>query len=765
MPTRELQVIRKISEIIAQTVDYEEGLRLTVKCIAQSLRVDACSIFVHYVDINRLVLEATYGFEQGVPHDLQQPVSRGITGYCFRTGTLVNAPDKRKFRECRPLNSRRAQKYKALLAVPLTVGGRVIGVLDLEKGPAKAFEPEMVDLAQAIAAPLAVFILNAKLAQDIDAMAKPSQARKAQLVLRGKAITEGVVRGRAHFVPGAEVLDALTLEYADDIETEKAALRQALDIAREETSRLQQDAAEILAEAEAGIFYAHLLLLEDPTLAQRIQDALAKGFKLRFALKVVTEEFTHELERLDNELMRERLADMKDVILRIYQAIDRLEGVGTRSRQRKRVPTLGRPIVIARELLPSQLMRMPLANLAGIVCEQGGATTHVAILAKALQIPMMVNTAEATKKISPNDDLILDCATNSCYVRPSQSVARRFSAALRHYKRGADIECEPAAKAAATMDGEAVRLAGNISLISELPLLDRYGAMGVGLYRTEFMFMIRGVYPSEDEQYSIFRQVVERGGDSSVTVRVLDVGGDKPLPYVDFGQEDNPYLGWRGIRFLLSNTHFLEPHLRAILRTTVHGKVDLLLPMVADLDELLLVKEVLERAEKSLRRAGVSYSPDYRLGIMLEVPSAVWSLPAMLPYIDFVSIGTNDLVQYTFAVDRGNSRVAHWFRQFHPVVLRLIKETCDLVNSTPGKTLSLCGEIAGNPLGMPLLLGAGLRYLSMNPWQIPEVRAALAKFTLADAENLLNEGLAAKLDSDIVEMINDFARKHNLRRT
>jgi phosphoenolpyruvate-protein kinase (PTS system EI component) len=276
------------------------------------------------------------------------------------------------------------------------------------------------------------------------------------------------------------------------------------------------------------------------------------------------------------------------------------------------------------------------------------------------------------------------------------------------------------------------------------------------------MFMIRPTYPSEEEQYNVFRRVVEAGGGFSVTVRALDVGGDKPLPYVDFGEEDNPFLGWRGIRFLLANPNYFEPHLRAILRTTVHGRVNVLLPMVANLDELLQAKEMLASAHQDLDKAGVPCSRNYHLGIMLEVPSALWSLPEMLPHIDFVSIGTNDLTQYTLAVDRGNSRVTRWFRQFHPVVLRMIKETCDIVASFPGKQVSLCGEIAGRLRGVPILVGLGLRYLSMNPWRIPQVREALGRVSLADCQALAKEVLACNLETEVMKLMDEFSGKHTL---
>jgi phosphotransferase system enzyme I (PtsI) len=313
-----------------------------------------------------------------------------------------------------------------------------------------------------------------------------------------------------------------------------------------------------------------------------------------------------------------------------------------------------------------------------------------------------------------------------------------------------------------TRDGETLRLGGNISLVSELPLLERYGARGIGLYRTEFMFMIRANYPTEEEQYDVFRKVVDACQGASTTIRVLDVGGDKPLQYVDFGHEDNPFLGWRGIRFLLSNPQYFEPHLRAILRTTENGRINILLPMVADVEELLQAKEILKSARESLIRDGVPFNDDFRLGIMLEVPSAVYALPDMLPHIDFVSIGTNDLTQYTFAVDRGNNRVTHWYRQLHPVILGYIRDACDAVNDAPGKSLSICGEVAAMPLAVPLLIGLGLRYLSMNPRKIPQIRSVIESVDLSACEDLAQRALKCTLNSEIQKLMEDFAAEYGL---
>jgi phosphoenolpyruvate-protein phosphotransferase len=761
MPYPELRLIRQISDIITGSSDYHKGLSQALECLGRKLKVDACSILSYDEAGSELVMAATYGYESETIGKLRFPPERGITGYCFRTGEVVNVDNMREHPAFWQFPSERGTEYHGLLCVPLVAGGHKIGVLNLSICKAEHLPAETQSLVQTLVAPLSVFLRNAQLSERVSEKTRTSRnAAKAPVNLRGVPITEGVVQGQAYFLIGNESFEHIKVEHADNAASEKAKFSKALKVAREDTVALQDEAGQILAEADAAIFYAHMVLLDDQALIDKVKAALDEGFALRFALKYVYDEFERELGLLNNDLVTERLADLKDVILRIYQAVDEVEGVTSRPRQ-PRFRKKKTPIVITNELLPSQLIRLPLKQLAGIVCEKGGTTSHVAILAKALRIPMLVGVENATKTIQKSDDLILDCHTGLCFVRPTAEMARHFRDALAYHHH--TVKHEPVeAKEALTTDGQAIRLGGNVSLVNEVPLLKRYGAMGTGLYRTEFMFMIRTVAPSEDEQYKLYRQVVEASEGHSCTIRLFDVGGDKPPAYMDIGKEANPALGYRGARFLLSNPEFLQPHLRAILRTTVHGRVNILVPMVADLEDVVEMQRALNEATKALDEAGIHYRNDFRFGVMLEVPSAFWALPAMLPHIDFVSIGTNDLVQYTFAVDRTNSRVNRWYRQFHPVILRMIKDTCAMVSEYPGKSVSICGELAGNPLGVPFVIGCGVKYLSMSPARIPTVRAVIEQIPMSACEELVQNAVACHMDGEIVKMMHDFAHAHDL---
>jgi phosphotransferase system enzyme I (PtsP) len=760
MSATQATLLREISRVISSARHYHDGLTQVLGAILRSQRATAGALFLADEDAGRLRLAAVAGrVATGLSADLALPAGAGLTGRVLQSMAPLAVARPEKDARFDPRDTRWALRVHSLLLLPLRVAGRCVGVLALARERPPAFGRGRAAALDVLLPPVAVYVLHARLARSEAApvVAGTAPPLGGAHLLKGKAVSPGLAQGKAYLLEERDVFDPLPVEYAPDRARERALLERALTEARRETRALQRQVSGILAEADVSIFYAHLLLLDDPLLLDRLHAALDKGFSLRFSLKTVMESFRADLLRLDSELMRERVADIKDVILRIADAAHR----GGRPRRTNRAraartpPAQERIVVVARELLPSQLIRLPLKALVGILCEGGGATSHVAILAKSLHLPMVVDIRGITQLCQREDDIILDGATGSVYLRPGPEVRRSFAPALKYRARRRRTRPWPQP---ATRDGVPVRIGGNISLISELPLLAQYGAQGIGLYRTEFMFMVRAACPTEEEQYQVYRRVVEGCPGASVTVRVLDVGGDKALPYVDFGQESNPFLGWRGLRFLLSNRQYMDPHLRAMLRATVHGRVNILLPMVADIEELLEAKAVLADARRDLDRRGIR-TDVHHLGVMLEVPSAVANLPALLPHVDFLSIGTNDLVQYMFAVDRANARVSRWFRQMHPLVFQVLHDICR-VAATRNVPVSICGEMAGLAPAIPLLLGAGLRFLSMNPWQIPAARSLLARVTVPECEALFRQAVACTATRDVESLAAAFLRTH-----
>ena len=582
----------------------------------------------------------------------------------------------------------------------------------------------------------------------------------------GTPIVPGVCYGQCLVLAGDDALRNVKITRRKDVEREKRRFQEAMEAVRVSLAASAKSVKELLSEADDSIFQMYENLLSDPTLQQKIMDFLNERFDLPSALALTAQAFQQELQENFREIekyqgpqdtyLQERIQDIQDVLLHLMNAVrNPYETTSTHD-----AATTTPIVLVARELFPSQFLAAPLKRVCGIVCTTGGATSHAAILARALRIPMLVDVPEIHDLVKPADKLLVDCRAGLCFLNPNDLLLKEYQLALNISRRNRQIPQNalqvPVDDLPATQDGTPVKLCGNITLFSELPALHSAGIRDVGLYRTEFMFMIRNNTPEEEIQFGVLKRLVDGADGAEVIIRALDIGGDKPLPYIPWGNELNPSLGWRGLRFLQTNPEIAMPHLRAILRNCLSRNVKLLFPMVSDKGDLMRVKELVRKAQKSLAEEGLEYGTP-SIGMMLEVPSAVLTLETLLPEVDFVSIGTNDLIQYLFAVDRGNSRVTQWYQQCHPIVLRLLGKICQTVAKFPGKDLELCGELAGNPSALPALLGAGLRKLSMNPTAIPNIRDLIRKVRLNDCEELYQRICEADTAEQVAEYLEDFA--------
>ncbi|MGI5924300.1 MAG: phosphoenolpyruvate--protein phosphotransferase [Lentisphaeria bacterium] len=772
MPNNDQQIIRQISEIITQTPDIQQALQQAIHCLIESADAGAGGVFVIRPQDDRIVLYAAHGIADELAAQLPLELSPGSGDDVIRNSRSVNDRKKNLPPELLGVFNYLANGYHSLLLLPLIVGGRPIGSLALASHADRPFPQRVVNSIETIIPPLAFFLLNAFLVDKLHdagqtgvatagSAATSSVEPTQDVLLKGRAITKGVSCGYVQKLVGVEKIlqpknhpDSVTPE---GIAAEKKLFADALRVAREDSANTAKQFDDILAEADSAIFAMHTMLLDDPTLKQQITIYLDQGFLLTDALGRALRDFNAQYQKIEDPYLRERISDIKDVMLRLKNAADNLRG--SQEPPPADVPKTGnqrRIILVARELLTSQLVSVPLKHICGIICEEGGTTSHTAILARALQIPMLVGVPGIMLKARSGDCVIMDCGSDSCYLRASTALLRRFAGPIRLYRNSRQniSDTVPPEGVLATADGASVRLMGNITLLSEVVSMHHYGIRDIGLYRTEFMFMIRNAMPSEEDQFSIFSRMLKAAAGATVTIRLLDAGGDKPLPYFKADQEDNPALGWRGLRFLLSNPKIMAPHLRAILRASALGDVHILVPMVADLNDLLEVKQALALAAQELRQRGVKVG-DYRLGIMIEVPAVLYGLDRLLPEVDFVSIGTNDLVQFLFAVDRANARVSKWFRQCHPVVLRALGNVCRQVHNYEGKTVSLCGELASSRRALPLLLGAGLRQLSMTPHQAPALRPLISQLSIPDCEKLYARAILCETEADVMKLVDE----------
>jgi phosphocarrier protein FPr len=527
-------------------------------------------------------------------------------------------------------------------------------------------------------------------------------------------------------------------------------LQTAIDEATREIAAVQRQAVRQVGQAEAAIFEAHGLVLQDPDLLETVRERLRReGENAEWAWQQSIAELAETYRAMDDAYMQARAADIEDVGRRVLQ---QLLGVEPPSLE------FAEPsILIAADLNPSDTARLNPDLVLGICTEFGGATAHSAILARALGIPAVVGLGHDLWRIGEGQTVAIDGEVGLCWTQPEADELTRLGAKREAWLAGRQRAKSAGQGAAVTRDAYRVEVAANVGSPNDIARALEFGAEGVGLFRTEFLFMDRDNAPSEDEQFEAYRSAAEQLDGAPLIIRTLDVGGDKPLPYLDMGEEANPFLGWRGIRFCLDRPHIFKPQLRAILRAGVLGdgrpaNVKIMFPMIGTVAEVRAARRVLVEVEEEMRAEGQPFDARMEVGIMVEVPSAVAVADQLAREVDFFSIGTNDLTQYVMAADRGNSQVAGLVNALQPAVLRMIRQTAE-AGRAAGIWTGMCGEMAGNPLATPLLIGFGLTELSMSAPSIPAVKEAVRALTLAEAQRVAHEALQLATAEEVSELL------------
>jgi phosphocarrier protein FPr len=520
---------------------------------------------------------------------------------------------------------------------------------------------------------------------------------------------------------------------AEDSAAEWTRLQSAIETALAEIKLLKTQATQQVGAAEAAIFEAHALFLRDPALLDAVRETLfSKQINAEAAWQQEINATAAAYRALEDSYMQARAADIEDAGNRVLRQLLALELPSFDYEQ----PS----ILIAADLAPSDTARLEPEMVLGVCTELGGSTSHSAILARALGIPAIVGAGNRLWSLAEGQVVAIDGSTGMIWPNPDEAqlaaLQEERDAWLREQEEARRTSLQPAV----TTDGRRLEIAANIGGPKDVPVALGYGAEGVGLFRTEFLFLGRAAAPTEEEQYASYREVANALEQRPLIIRTLDVGGDKPLPYLDLGHEENPFLGWRGIRFCLDRPEIFLPQLRAILRAGFERNVQIMFPMIGSLAEIRKAKQLVEQAKDELRKEGVPFAEDMPVGIMIEVPSAVAIADLLAKEVAFFSIGTNDLTQYTMAADRGNSNVAALAQALHPAVLRLIKQTVDAAHAA-GIWTGMCGELAGNALAAPILVGLGLDELSMSAPAIPAVKEAIRSLSMDEARRVAETAL------------------------
>lgn len=503
--------------------------------------------------------------------------------------------------------------------------------------------------------------------------------------------------------------------------------------AKEQLTRLRESARERMGDEEAAIFDAHLAFLDDPAYVGEMKSRiLDRRQNAEVICRDVTEEMSQMLASLPDEYMQARADDIRDVGHRLLLLL---------SGQKPFDPSLIQPgsVVIADELAPSDTAQFP-PGIAAMVTARGSKTAHAAIMARTLGIPAVLGLGEDLKRIREGETIIVDGENGSITLHPDPDTLDQSRERIRRKRELWESALKKADQKAVTSDGRRIQVFANIGSPQDVDAALKNGAEGIGLFRTEFLYLENDHWPTEEEQFQAYRQVLESFGDRPVVIRTLDIGGDKDLPYADLPKEENPFLGHRAIRYCLSHPEIFKTQLRALLRAGVHGNLWIMFPMVGNLSEIQQAKSLLEEARKELENQGLHIARNPKTGIMVEVPGAAVIADVLAKEVDFMSIGTNDLTQYTLAADRGNERVASLYDAAHPSVLRLVRQTCDAARRE-GILVGMCGELAGDPRMTEVLVGLGLDELSMSAGTIPEVKERIRRVQTDEARKLADEVL------------------------
>ena len=574
-------------------------------------------------------------------------------------------------------------------------------------------------------------------------------------MITGIPASPGIVFGKALVLKEEKiVLDTQKIS-EDQVEAEVARFYAGREAAVEQLNSIHQRALKSLGEEKAAIFEGHLMILEDEELEEEIIDYLrSQKVNASVAASKIIDQQVEMLSEIDDEYLKERAGDIRDIGNRLIKNILGMHIVDLGDITEE-------SILVAYDLTPSETAQLNLEKVLGFITDIGGRTSHTSIMARSLELPAIVGTNNVTARVNTGDYLILDAVNNRVYVNPTQAEIdelKTLEAKLAEEKAElAKLKDLPAV----TLDDHKVDVVANIGTIRDCEGAHRNGAEGVGLYRTEFLFMDRDQLPSEEEQFIAYKEVVEAMEGRLVVLRTMDIGGDKELPYLNLPKEMNPFLGWRAVRIALDRREILHAQLRAVLRASAFGKLAVMFPMIISVEEIRELKSVLETLKAELCAEGKAFDENIQVGVMVETPSAAVNAKFLAKEVDFFSIGTNDLTQYTLAVDRGNELISHLYNPMSPSVLGLIKQVID-ASHAEGKWTGMCGELAGDERATLLLLGMGLDEFSMSAISVPRIKKLIRHVNYQEVKALADEALQKPTAAEIEQLIQAFLAEKSL---
>jgi phosphotransferase system, enzyme I, PtsP len=705
-------LLRRLREVMAEPVSAQERLDKIVVLIAANMVAEVCSVYVLRVD-STLELYATEGLNRDAVHHTVMRADEGLVGLVASQASAINLSNA----QAHPAYSYRPETgeeiYHSFLGVPVLRAGNTLGVLVVQNRARRTYSEEEVEALQTTAMVLAEMIASGELSVLAPPGAEPAARRP--LHLKGKALSEGIALGHAVL---HEPRVVVTNFIADDIPKELKHLESAVETLRTHLDELLEHGDVVEGGEHRDVLEAYRMFAYDRGWVHKLEEAVMTGLTAEAAVERVQSDTRARMLRQTDPFLRERLHDLDDLANRLMRQLTGRDHAPSRENLPENA------ILVARSMGPAALLDYDRKRLRGLVLEEGGPHSHVAIVARALGIPAVGDIDNATGIVDPGDAIIVDGSAGDLQVRPLPDMEAAYAERVRLRARRQQQYLALRDKPCVTKDGEEVTLLINAGLTVDLPHIADTGAAGIGLFRTELQFMVAPNFPRSSEQYALYRTVLDAAGDKPVTFRTLDIGGDKVLPYMRNIEEENPALGWRAIRLGLDRPALLRTQLRALLRAAGGRALKIMFPMIATVGEFDQAKELVERELTHLRRHGHKLPAQVEVGSMVEVPALLYQLDELLEHADFLSVGSNDLVQFLYAVDRGNPRVSGRFDPLSAPVLRALKYIADK-GRAHGKPVTLCGELASQPIGALALVAIGYRALSVTPSAVGPVKAML----------------------------------------
>ncbi len=741
-------LLRRLREVMAEPVGAQERLDRIVVLIAANMVAEVCSVYVLRSDAT-LELYATEGLKREAVHQTVLGSDEGLVGLVASQASAINLSNA----QAHPAFSYRPETgeeiYHSFLGVPVLRAGNTLGVLVVQNRARRTYSEEEVEALQTTAMVLAEMIASGQLARPGDQL-----AARQSVHVKGAALSDGIALGH---VVLHEPRVVVTNYIADDVQGELQHLRAALDTLRSNLDEMLEHGDVVEGGEHRDVLEAYRMFAHDRGWVHKLEEAVLTGLTAEAAVERVQSDTRARMLRQTDPFLRERLHDLDDLANRLMRQLTGRDHAPARESLPENA------ILVARSMGPAALLDYDRKRLRGLVLEEGGAHSHVAIVARALGIPAVGEIDNATGMADPGDAVIVDGTTGDLHMRPLPDMEAAYAERVRLRARRQQQYQALRDRPCITKDGQEVCLMINAGLAVDLPHLTDTGAAGIGLFRTELQFMVAPNFPRAGEQYALYRAVLDAADDKPVVFRTLDIGGDKVLPYMRNVEEENPALGWRAIRLGLDRPGLLRTQLRALLRAAGNRSLKIMFPMVAAVQEFEQARELVERELTHLRRHGHKLPDEVQVGSMVEVPSLLYQLDELLERADFLSVGSNDLVQFLYAIDRGNPRVASRFDPLSPPVLRALKDIADR-GRAHNKSVTLCGELASQPIGALALAAIGYRALSLSPSAMGPVKALLLELDCRKAAQFLSP-LIHKTDGGkpIRGRLEDFAAQEGLQ--